>query len=132
MASECEFWAEAGYDSQGRLDTVTDPLDHEVQYFYDFRHRLISTLYDDGSTFRRIYGTTGSSTALLVKTIDRVGVVNTFDYDDADRLVERVTAAAQMDGSTEVATPALAVTEAWTYLDGSDQPVEYTKRNPQH
>ncbi len=112
------------YDSLGRLDTVTDPADHVTEYFYDGRHRLISTLYDDGSTFKRVYGTTGNSTGLLVKTIDRMGVVTTYEYDDADRLTKRVTAAAQMDGTTETATPELALTETWEYLDGTNKPTE--------
>jgi YD repeat-containing protein len=104
------------YDSLGRLKTVTDPAGDVVEYFYDFRHRRISTLYDDGSTEKVVYGTTGTSAGLVEKTIDRRGVVTTYEYDDADRLVTKTVAAAQMDGSTETATPELAVAETLTTL----------------
>ncbi|MCG8649118.1 MAG: hypothetical protein MI861_04760, partial [Pirellulales bacterium] len=118
------------YDSDARLKTVTNPTGDVVEYFYDSRHRLISTLYDDGSTEKIVYGTTGKSAGLVVKTIDRVGVVTTYAYDDADRLTSVVSAAAKMNGSTEVATPAIASTTTYAYIDGTRIPRQ-TVRNGQ-
>ncbi|MEM6472466.1 MAG: hypothetical protein AAF802_23090, partial [Planctomycetota bacterium] len=108
------------YDAQGRLSKVTDPLSHETEFFYDSRNRLISTLYDDGTTAKTTYGTSGNGIGLPVKTIDRNGVVNTYAYDAADRLTSHVVAAAQMDGMTETATPDLASTTTYTYIDGTN------------
>ncbi|MEO1527314.1 MAG: RHS repeat-associated core domain-containing protein [Planctomycetota bacterium] len=109
------------YDSSDRLSKVIDPMGHEVQFFYDSRQRLISTLYDDGTTERLVYHTTGPERGLLAKSINRIGVVTTYDYDDADRLIQVVEAAAQMDGTTETATPEIALTKAVTYLNGRQE-----------
>ncbi|MEO1618549.1 MAG: hypothetical protein AAFV88_22035, partial [Planctomycetota bacterium] len=108
------------FDVRSRLSKITDPLDHETQFFYDSRNRLISTLYDDGTTEKTTYGTSGNGIGLPAKTIDRNGVVTTYAYDAADRLTTRVVAAAQMDGTTETATPDLASTTTYTYVDGTN------------
>ncbi|MEM1071102.1 MAG: hypothetical protein AAGI63_19505, partial [Planctomycetota bacterium] len=108
------------YDAQGRLSKVTDPLGYETQFFYDSRNRLISTLFDDGTTAKTTYGTSGNGIGLPVKTIDRNGVVTTYAYDAADRLTTRVVAAAQVDGTTETATPDIASTTIYTYIDGTN------------
>ncbi len=107
------------YDSLGRLETITDPDGHEVQYVYDDNNRLISTIYDDGSTERVIYFTTGSQTGLIEKKIDRVGVVTTYQYDAADRLISEVSAAAMMSGESETPTPSDAQQIDYEYLDGT-------------
>ncbi|MEM6666553.1 MAG: hypothetical protein AAF638_09135, partial [Pseudomonadota bacterium] len=108
------------YDTQGRRSKVTDPLGHETEFIYDSRNRLISTLFDDGTTARTTYGTSGNGVGLPAKTIDRNGVVTTYAYDAADRLTTRVVAAAQMDGMTETATPEIASTTTYTYVDGTN------------
>ncbi len=111
------------YDSHGRLATITNPAGHQKQFVYDTQHRLISTLYDDGSTEVREYGSNASANGygLLVKSINRVGVVTTYDYDAADRVIEKVVAAAVIDSnSVEVATPEIASTITYAYVSGTD------------
>ncbi|EMI28555.1 Rhs family protein [Rhodopirellula europaea SH398] len=49
-----------------------------------------------------------------------MGVVNTLAYDASDRLITQVTAAARMDGGTEVATPEIASTTTYTYVTGTN------------
>ncbi|WP_218933574.1 RHS repeat-associated core domain-containing protein [Rubripirellula lacrimiformis] len=115
------------YDSQGRVEKITNPIGDDIQYVYDDRNRIISTIYDDGTTERVIYGT-GNDLALMLKTIDRNGVVTTYDYDSADRMVTRVTAAAQMTGGIETATPDLAATETFAYLNGTFDVIERNAR----
>ncbi|EMI23611.1 YD repeat-containing protein, partial [Rhodopirellula europaea SH398] len=115
------------YDSVGRLQTITDPLGHSQEFFYDFRNRRISILYDDGTTDRTIYGASGSVAGLVVKTIDRNGVVTNYDYDAADRLVSKITGFAEMVSGTEVATPELAVAETFSYLNGTNDLIEHRR-----
>ena len=110
------------YDNAGRIDTITDPEGNVIQHFYNFRHQLISKLYDDGTTEKIVYGTTGNTEGLVEKTINRDGVVNTFEYDSADRVTIRTTAAAKMDGNTEVPTPEISTVSSMEYLDGTEQP----------
>ncbi|WP_158453518.1 RHS repeat protein, partial [Rhodopirellula europaea] len=111
------------YDASSYLQKITDPLGHEVEFVYDSRGRQISRIYDDGTTERTIYGT-GNASELVVKRIDRSGTVTLYEYDDADRLTRQVNAYAVMDGSTETATPDLASETTYTYLHGTDQPLQ--------
>ncbi len=109
------------YDSAGNIATITDPESRVISYTYDNLNRLTTTTYGDSTTEKVEYGTTGSSLGLVVKKIDRMNVVDTYDYDDSQRLVTKVRAAATRSGSTDTATDyGVAVTETFTYVVGSN------------
>ncbi|WP_197137963.1 RHS repeat protein [Crateriforma conspicua] len=111
------------YNTIGQLTKVIDPLGHETDYAYDAVGRLVSTTYEDGTSDVIEYGTTGSEAGLVVKSIDRASIVTTYDYDLADRLVERVNAAAVRSGGSDTPLPAeQRLFEQWTYLVGTNLP----------
>ncbi|WP_436717722.1 hypothetical protein U8335_13645 [Roseiconus lacunae] len=72
------------YTTNGQLKKVVSPEGDEVEYIYDSKFRLISTLYDDASTETIEYfnGTDGYS--LPSRKLDRNGTLTTFVYDGAD------------------------------------------------
>jgi RHS repeat-associated protein len=115
------------YDSFGRVKKQIDAYDEETEYFYDSRGRRISTLYADGTSEQSIFGTSGSGAGLMIKTIDRNGIVTTYAYDNAERLVSKVTAAAKIVSNTEVSTPEVAIEETWAYLHGTAQPITHRR-----
>jgi RHS repeat-associated protein len=118
------------YDTAGRLVSTTDPEGRVVTREYDSMDRLTKIIYGDGTSDQMIYGgvASGSNAGLLVKTIDRLGVVTTYAYDGADRLTTKVTAAAKLDSSNnEVATPDLASTETFTYINGTSRIATHTR-----
>ena len=61
------------YDDAGRKTTETDPTGNVTQFFYNPIGKLIKTLYPDGSAEETIYATTGNTIGLPIKLIDRGG-----------------------------------------------------------
>jgi RHS repeat-associated protein len=109
------------YDANGFLDTVTDPEGNVIDYTYDNAGRRIQTLYADGTSELTIYGTTGNGTDQVVKTVDRMGTVTTLAYDQSNRVVTKVKAVAVRNASgQETATPDVATTMTYQYVNGSD------------
>ena len=117
------------YDAVGRLSAVTDPEGHETTYFYDGRNRVTKISHADASSERFLYGT-GADARLLVKQVDRRGIVTNHEYDAAGRRIRTVTPAATMDlagGETPINDPSVTVEETWTYLDGTSQIASRTR-----
>ena len=120
------------YNTTAATVSVTDAEGHTTTHQYDEIGRLISINYADGTSERSIYYTAAAAAAagrpnnvgLLAKQIDRMGVVTNFQYDAADRLTSRTAAAAIMVGTSETATPQVAITETLTYLDGTNDVIE--------
>jgi RHS repeat-associated protein len=109
------------YDTNGFLDTVTDPEGNIIDFTYDAVGRQIQALYSDGTSEYTVYGNTGSGVDQVVKTIDRMGSVATYEYDQSNRLVTMVHAVAVRNSSgQETATPEAATTITYQYVNGSD------------
>ncbi len=116
------------YDTSGLVKTVTDPVGDVIEYFYDSQDRLISTLYDDGTTDRIFYVASGNGEGQVEKLVNRMGVVTTYAYDSSHRLTSRTVASGTMDGAgNETATPDLALAETWTYLTGTKLPLQHRR-----
>jgi RHS repeat-associated protein len=115
------------YTASGKVASITDPEGHAVSYTYDNLQRKTTTTYGDGTTEKIEYGTSGNGNGLVVKKINRMNVVDTFEYDSSQRLTTKVTAAATRSGSTDTATDyGVAVTETFTYLKGTDNVHKHT------
>ncbi len=117
------------YDAVGRLSVVTDPEGHETTYFYDGSNRVSKISYADASSERYFYGT-GGTADLLVKQVDRRGVVTHHEYDSAGRRIRSVVAAGVMDlagGETPVSDPSVTYEETVSYLNGTNHPVIRTR-----
>lgn len=96
-----------------------------TQFFYNAIGKIIKTQYPDGTAEETILGPTGNAIGLPIKVIDRNNIITELQYDAAERLVARVHASAIKQGNTEVATPDVAMTESWVYLNGTDDPIEH-------
>ncbi|MFH5806179.1 hypothetical protein ACG2DA_19165, partial [Alienimonas sp. DA493] len=109
------------YHADGRLDTVFNPDGTGISYDYDAVGRRVKTTYSDGTTEEVEYATTGPDAGLIVKEIDRAGVVTTLAYDGTGRVVTRTEAAAVRDGSgADTPTPAgTALVTTYEYLNGT-------------
>ena len=64
-----------------------------MQYLYDGLGRVIQTTYNDGST-QQVQYMSGTDGSLVSATKDRNGVVTSNTYDDRNRLISSITAAA--------------------------------------
>ena len=115
------------YDTAGNAKTITNAQGHVTEHFYDLMGRKIRTQFADGTSEKFIYGTTGDSAGLIVKSVDRMGVVTNNTYDAADRLISRVRAAAIMDvnGSESATAAGVTSTETFAYVNGSDLRIFY-------
>ncbi len=106
----------------GALTDVTDPTGNVVHLVYDSAGRRIKTEYPDGSSDRVVYGTSGNGTDRIVKKVNRGGVVTDLTYDATGRLITQIEAAGLQDAAgNETATPALAQTTSYQYVDGSEK-----------
>ncbi len=110
------------YHADGRLDTVFNSDGSGVSYDYDAVGRRVKTTYADGTTKEVEYATIGPDAGLVVKQIDRAGVVTELSYDASGRLTTRTEAAAVRDGSgNDAPTPAgTALVTSHEYLDGTN------------
>ena len=104
------------YTAAGLIDTITEPAvsgTRSVQFFYDLRNRLVTTLYADTSSEVVTYGT-GTDANLVIGQTDRNGNQTVRGYDLAGRKIsEEIRGAANLN---------LALHHAeWTYLDGTEQ-----------
>ena len=109
------------YHADGRLDTAFGPDGTGVSYDYDAAGRRVKTTYSDGTTEEVEYAAAGPDAGLIVKEVDRAGVVTELAYDGAGRLVTRTEAAAVRDGSgNDTPTPAgTALVTTYEYLEGT-------------
>ncbi|MFO0940477.1 MAG: RHS repeat-associated core domain-containing protein [Pirellulales bacterium] len=106
----------------GALTDVTDPTGNVVHLVYDSAGRRIKTEYPDGSSDRIVYGTSGDGIDRIVKKVDRGGVVTNLSYDAAGRLITQVQAAGVQDAAgNETATPSIAQTSSYQYVDGTER-----------
>ncbi len=110
------------YHADGRLDTVFNPDGTGISYDYDALGRRVKTTYSDGTSEAVDYATTGPDAGLVVKEVDRAGVVTELSYDGAGRLATRTEAAAVRDaGGNETPTPAgVALTTTYEYAPGTE------------
>ncbi len=106
----------------GALTDVTDPTGNVVHLVYDSAGRRIKTEYPDGSSNRVVYGTSGNGIDRIVKKVDRSGVVTNLSYDATGRLITQVQAAGIKDAAgNETATPSIAQTTTYQYVDGTEK-----------
>mgnify|MGYP000031331898 CR=1 FL=1 len=92
-----------GYDAVGNLTSVTYPDGSEETYIYDEQDRLIIHVDASGNKTHRLYDANGDT--LVTRTIDRMGEVTKFGYDDNGMLVsmtrgDRVSELSYDSGST--------------------------------
>lgn len=74
-----------GYDAVGNLTSVTYPDGSEETYIYDEQDRLIIHVDASGNKTHRLYDAERGH--LVTRTIDRMGEVTKFGYDDNGMLV---------------------------------------------
>ena len=68
-----------GYDSGGRLDSVTDPLGNVTRFDYDAQNRLVSETPPDGGTAMFAYDAASGD---LSQVTDPLGATTRFAYDE--------------------------------------------------
>jgi len=120
------------YDVSSRIQTITDPVSRQVQFAYDARDRNVTITYGDTSTEKFYYGAQGTGNEnLLVKSKDRNGVTNQYDYDAAGRLTQTIFAYSTIDANnneTLITDPSVQVSSTQTYLPGTELPASSTDR----
>jgi RHS repeat-associated protein len=114
------------YDSAGRLYSVIDPVARQVDYLYDAQSRVSTIVYHTcpgTCTERFIYGAPGTPDAnLLVKKVNKNGVVTKYEYDGSGRRVKTIEAYATMDelgNETLITDPNVRLEETVAYLPGT-------------
>jgi len=120
------------YDASSRIQTITDPVNRQVQFAYDARDRNVTITYGDTSTETFYYGAQGTGNEnQLVKSKDRNGVTNQYNYDAAGRLTTTVFAYSTIDANnneTLITDPSVQVSSTLTYLPGTELPASSTDR----
>jgi len=105
------------HDSSGRLTQTTGPSGQVVQFSYDSRNRLVTTIYADSSTETLTYGS-GADANLLVQATDRNGNIARYDFDSVGRSISETKAFGKPE----------AVTRQCSFLTGTDLPSTCTDR----
>jgi len=90
-------------NSAGLVSKSTDPINREVEFFYDNLHRLYKTEYHDGSTEKDYFYSTVGKEGLVEKSKDRNGVATKFEYDALNR-VTKITQGYSTISSTDTET----------------------------
>ena len=72
------------YSRSGDLLSAVDPAGRKTEFHYDKKHRLVETVFADGSRTRTTFD--GANNA--VRTTDEMGRTTSFEYDDRNRVAQ--------------------------------------------
>ncbi|MBX2852628.1 MAG: hypothetical protein KTR15_12890 [Phycisphaeraceae bacterium] len=124
-----------GYDSAGRMQTVTDPLGRVTTFAYDERDRQKTVTYEDGSTSETFYaneltGGAGSLSNLVVAVKDRNDNYTQYRYDGHGRRVTTIrgiTTETNALNLSFIPDTTYHDVEECVYLDGTSRKVTCTR-----